>query len=311
MAEWDADIAITPQLVAGLISAQMAPLAGAPVEPFGQGWDNAAFLVDERWVFRFPRRAAFAASLAVEAGWLPLLAQHLPLRVSAPDWVGEPDELFPHTFCGYRMIEGETLCRVAPDDAGREALAAPLGAFLRALHDIPITYAMRRNAPGDTIRRADMPHRLWRLLERLEVDAAGLGDETNARIAALLLEFAGAEPHEGPPCWVHGDLYARHLILDGAGELAGIIDWGDMHLGDPALDLSAAFSLLPASARPAFFAAYGEVDAHTIARARFRALHYGILLTAYGVEVKDAAMEQAGRYAALAGLAEPPNAADL
>jgi aminoglycoside phosphotransferase (APT) family kinase protein len=303
MADWDADITITPQLAASLIGAQLSPLCGAPVEPFGHGWDNAAFLVDERWVFRFPRRAAFASSLEVEAGWLPALAPHLPLRVSAPDWVGEPEETFPYVFCGYRLIEGETLCRAAElADDHRAALAAPLGGFLRALHKLPITDAMRRNAPGDTIRRADMPHRLPRLIERLDAISAHLDPDLVARVREALSALSTAAPHPGPSCWVHGDLYARHIILDPAHHIAGIIDWGDMHLGDPAIDLSIAWALLPAAARPAFFAAYGPVDDDAQARARFRALHYGVMLTSYGIDAHDAAIEQAGRYALGASL---------
>ena len=61
------------------------------------------------------------------------------------------------------------------------------------------------------------------------------------------------------------------------GALAGVIDFGDMCAGDPATDLSAAWILLPAGAAGRFFAAYGDVDEATVARARgwavLRALH--------------------------------------
>jgi hypothetical protein len=39
------------------------------------------------------------------------------------------------------------------------------------------------------------------------------------------------------------------------------------------------------------------VDPHTVARARFRALSYGIILLDYGHEIVDAALEHAGRTA--------------
>jgi aminoglycoside phosphotransferase (APT) family kinase protein len=76
-----------------------------------------------------------------------------------------------------------------------------------------------------------------------------------------------------------------------------VIDWGDVHLGDPALDLSLAFSFLPPAARGAFREAYGAIDDATWDRARFRALHYGVLLTHYGTEIGDDAIRAAGEYA--------------
>ncbi|MCB9539020.1 MAG: phosphotransferase [Myxococcales bacterium] len=86
---------------------------------------------------------------------------------------------------------------------------------------------------------------------------------------------------------VHGDLYARHVVVE-AGRLVGFIDWGDVHLGDPALDLSIAHALLPPDAHGAFRVAYGDVDRATWARARFRAAHYVSALLHYGWDVDDA-----------------------
>jgi aminoglycoside phosphotransferase (APT) family kinase protein len=37
------------------------------------------------------------------------------------------------------------------------------------------------------------------------------------------------------PALLHGDLYPEHLVCRG-GRLAGVIDWGDTRVGDPALD---------------------------------------------------------------------------
>jgi phosphotransferase family enzyme len=92
-------------------------------------------------------------------------------------------------------------------------------------------------------------------------------------------------------------IYVRHLLVDEARRLCGVIDWGDVHLGDPALDLSIAFSFLPPGARGAFREAYGPIDAATWDRARFRALFYGTGLVDYGADVGDEAVRAAGEYA--------------
>jgi aminoglycoside phosphotransferase (APT) family kinase protein len=115
--------------------------------------------------------------------------------------------------------------------------------------------------------------------------------------------LAHTPPWTRTATWVHGDLYARHLVLGDRDDLAGIIDWGDLHAGDPALDLSIAFSMFEPELREPFFRAYGEVDADTLARARFRALHYGVLLWDYGLEVGDATLVQVGEEALRLALA--------
>lgn len=96
---------------------------------------------------------------------------------------------------------------------------------------------------------------------------------------------------------VHGDLYARHLLKGDEGALCGVIDWGDLHLGDPALDLNVAYALLPPEDRAAFWSAYGDVDDATRARARFRALHYGVTLVWYGLDIGDEALIDVGALA--------------
>lgn len=291
---WDADIEILPERAADLIERQFPALAPVRAEPFGNGWDNAAFLVDGRLVFRFPRRLVAARLMDHEVRILPLIAPHLPLRITAPKYVGEPDDAYPYRFAGYELIPGRTACRARPDDAARTLAARPLAGFLRTLHSIPVDDDTLAWAPGDEIGRTDLPRRASKIVERLQVLAPRL-PRGNVRAAVELAQrLAGASPHLGPARWVHGDLYARHLILDSAHMPVGVIDWGDVHLGDPALDLSIAWSYLPPSARPAFRDAYGPISQPAWDRARFRALHYGAVLLDYGEEMSDDAIRAVG-----------------
>src|SRR5262249_32255145 len=103
------DIEVTAGLAGALLKEQVPELAAAPVELLGEGWDNAAFLVDSRYVFRFPRRSVAAPLLAREIAILPLLAPHLPVAVSAPAFVGTPSGDYPWPFAGYRAFEGRPL----------------------------------------------------------------------------------------------------------------------------------------------------------------------------------------------------------
>lgn len=70
---WDPEIDVSVGLARELISSQFPELRPIDVERFGHGWDNAAFLVNGAYIFRFPRRSIAAPLVAIEATVLPLL----------------------------------------------------------------------------------------------------------------------------------------------------------------------------------------------------------------------------------------------
>jgi aminoglycoside phosphotransferase (APT) family kinase protein len=90
---------------------------------------------------------------------------------------------------------------------------------------------------------------------------------------------------------LHGDLYARHLLM-ADGRLEGVIDWGDVHIGDRAADLAVAEIVLPPSSRAAFWAAYADgghtPTAGTLARVAARAIHHCVLVLQFARSVEDA-----------------------
>lgn len=296
---WAADYPVEEALVRCLLESQFPEQRPLDLRLLGEGWDNTAYLINSEFVFRFPRRKMALELLMNEARLLPIIAPHLPISIPAPTLIGAPTTDYPCPFTGYQLIPGVTACRIDLDDNQRRSLAAPIGVFLRALHGIPVTDAQRSGFPGDTIGRADLKKRLPIFEDRLKKLDAPIRENGMDPIAILALaqELSGAPGHSGPTCFVHGDLYIRHLLLDEALRLTGVIDWGDVHLGDPAIDLMIAYSFLPVSARGDFEAAYGTIDRHTKARAHFRALFYGAVLLEYGTDVGDAALQAAGVYA--------------
>ena len=294
---WTADVELTADQAAALIRGPFPEIGDVALAPLGAGWDNQAWLVNDAWVFRFPRRRIAASLITTEVRWLPELARHLPVPVPVPIFAGQPGDGYPYPFAGYRVLPGITACAAALTDDERAAQARPLAAFLRSLHGIAITAETSRSAPRDDIGRSDLPLRLQSLDERLHRAASHHPEIDVAALRGLLTQLAGTPGSASPACWVHGDLYVRHLLIDEQRALCGVIDWGDLHVGDRALDLSIVFSFLPPYARPAFWAVYGEADPHTVARARFRALSYGVILLDYGREIGDPTLMHAGRTA--------------
>jgi aminoglycoside phosphotransferase (APT) family kinase protein len=291
---WAADVDVTGELARSLIEAQFPELAGASIAPLGEGWDNAAFLVSGEYVFRFPRRTVAAPLIAREIAILPMLAPHLPHAISAPHFAGTPTALYPWPFAGYRSFRGRPLSAIHLDDAAFERVAADLGIFLSALHRIDPAPAIAAGLPEDEIGRLDHTERISKLDARFAaLSSAGLIRET-ATLLDCLNGIAPAGPRRDRLCIVHGDLYAKHIFVDKDGGVRGVIDWGDIHLGDPAIDVSVAFELLPLQARSVFEQAYGPIDERTRELARYRAIYHAALVAYYGYRIGNDETLRAG-----------------
>jgi len=283
---WAAEHIVKPDLAQRLIEDQFTDLRPVQLELLGEGWDNTAYLVNNLIVFRFPRREVAAPLLEVEARVLPRIAPRLPVPVPRPRWVGRPALYYPWSFLGYPLLSGRRADLAELDDRQRRDLARPLGEYLRALHGI-----LPEGLEGDTIGRAD-PERLIERIGKVLSKGGLLGDP--ASVLAAAAECAGLR--RGTRLVLsHGDLYVRHLLVDDEGHLSGIIDWGDLHKGDPAVDLSVGWSFLPPEARDAFRQAYGPIEDSTWRLARLRALHYGVVLLEYARGIGDARLFREGR----------------
>jgi aminoglycoside phosphotransferase (APT) family kinase protein len=287
---WKPERAVTADEARALVSAQFPELRDAPVIPFGEGWDNTAFLVGEL-VFRFPRRTVAVQLLQTEARVLPRIASSLPLPIPVPCCFGEPADSYPWPFVGYPLLPGRTATAAALDDAQRGACAVPMARFLAALHAIPTEPLA---LPPDAFSRLDPALGL----PKARASIATITRQGSHPDPALLLAAVEAAASELPAArahaLVHGDLYTSHLLVDERAAPAGVIDWGDVHLGDPAVDLSFAHGFLPPAAHDAFRRAYGEVDEATWRLARYRALKHALYELAYAHDIGAAdAMREA------------------
>jgi aminoglycoside phosphotransferase (APT) family kinase protein len=278
--EWVAEHEITPDAAADLIHRQFPALRGTPIEPLATGWDNTVYLVARNWVFRFPRRAVALPGVRRELAVLPRLARRLPLPIPAPELVGDPTPEYPWPFFGARLITGRELADADLPDADRARAGAALGGFLRALHEPALAAEVGGELPRDPMRRADPGVRVPKARTRLaRLEQCGLWRPDPA-VDRLLADAERIGPSTGAVV-VHGDLHARHLLVSGDGEAAGVIDWGDLCLADPAVDLSLAYAAFVGAARSALLSAYGPVDADREARARVLALDLCATLSDY------------------------------
>jgi len=283
--EWRPEVVVDADRAAGLIGEQFPELADAPIREIGAGWDNVVYLVDDRWAFRFPQRQIAVPGVQRELETLGRLAPHLPLPIPVPRFVGVAGQDYPWPWFGAGYLPGVELAASGLADEDRVELGASLGGFLRALHAPGLAARVGAGLPVDPMRRADMGFRVPHARRRLDaVIAEGLWQPTQA-VERLLADAAGLPP---PPRTVilHGDLHVRHVLVDDRGAASGVIDWGDVSLGDPSADLSIAFGALAGDARGAFVDAYGPIDRLTELRARVLATFLAAALLGYANDVR-------------------------
>jgi aminoglycoside phosphotransferase (APT) family kinase protein len=287
LALWDSEFTVSKDLAAALIVERFPEFAPATIELLGEGWDNVAYQVNSDFIFRFPRRAIAVELIELEYRALSHIATEVSLPIPVPLFFGQPTEDYPWPFSGYRKLVGSTGCSVDLNESERIALAKPLAQFLASLHSVSEVVTSKLNLPGDKIGRLDLAKRTPVLKENLnKISKLGLGIDIKKLLSIVDAVNISIKPEFGT--LVHGDLYSRHLIFDEGRNLSGVIDWGDLHLGDRAVDLAIAHSFLPSVAHPAFKAAYGmEISDQIWKLAQFRALSHSCYVALYSHDIRD------------------------
>ncbi|WP_020494959.1 aminoglycoside phosphotransferase family protein [Sciscionella marina] len=258
-------------LVRALVAEQHPDLAGLELREVAGGWDNQQWRLGADLAVRLPRTERAPYLLRIEQRWLPELARHLPLPTPAPVRVGEPSDLFEHTWTITRWVDGEPADRMP---ITRPGAADTLAEFLKALH---------REAPAQAPVNPTRSGPMVALQDGFESALELLAGETAGETAREVWARAVAAPvWDRAPVWLHNDLHPANVIVRD-GTLAGVIDFGDVGAGDPAVDLAAAWVLLPAGTAGRFFAAYPDADEATRTRARGWAVLRALLLIRIGI----------------------------
>ena len=217
---------------------------------------------------RLPSSEAYAAHIGVEYEWLPRLAPHLPVAVPLPLGVGQPSPDYPWPWLVNSWIEGASGESAKISDLVR--YAQDLASFLTALHAIDTRGGPEPSATnfyrGGSLRVYS--HEAFECMGRVLQ-----GDSLQSAHSVFLTALEA--PFVGMPVWVHGDLVANNTIIFG-GRLCGVIDFGQLAIGDPACDLTIAWTFLTGKSRSVSKESLG-FDEDTWRRARGWALWKALL----------------------------------
>lgn len=263
---------INVALVQQLVAAQFPQWANLPIKPVElSGWDNRTFHLGADMTVRLPSAEGYALQIEKEHRWLPRLAPLLPLQIPVPLAKGSSSNDYPWHWSIYQWIEGENATIERITDLPQFAIA--LAQFLVALQRID---SIDGPAPGQHSAFRGAPLAVYDTDTRNAI--AGLDDNIDAEAATTVWETALQSTWNSSPVWFHGDVAAGNLLVKD-GQLSAVIDFGCCGVGDPACDLTIAWTFLLGESREAFCSTL-SVDGATWARGRGWALWKGLITLA-------------------------------
>ena len=257
---------ITENLVQELIAEQFPELANLSIKPVKfSGHDNRTFHLGDKMLVRLPSAEKYAAKVAKEQKWLPILAPHLSLPIPKPLHLGAISKNYPWNWSIYNWLEGESANALAINDLESQAIALDLAKFLNELQKIDITGAP---VPGKHNFYRGASPKVYDEEARSAIKS--LRDFIDTDRAAAIWEKAISSKWDKTPVWIHGDLAPGNILIKNK-KLSAVIDFSGICVGDPACDLVIAWNSFTTMARQIFKDNVG-LDADTWERAKGWAL---------------------------------------
>jgi len=257
----------------------------------GRGQNNDILVVNDEYIFRFPKYPPALDQLRTETAILAGIQDYVTLAVPKPVYVELDTEEIGQTFVGYRLIRGEPLLQGIflriDDERVIQALAVQLATFLQQLHSVPVETAIEVAPPpyDGHATWADMYARLQKkVFPHMRPDA-------QAQVARHFETFlSNPEVFDLVPVLIHGDFGPTNILYDAQSQaIQGIIDFGSAGQGDPAADFA---SMLGAFGYGESFVermvpVYPQVETFS-ERARFYVGTFALQDALFGIENDDA-----------------------
>ena len=271
------NINIDENLVSLLVASQFPQWENLLITPVEfSGWDNRTFRLGDNMSVRLPSEEWYVAQVEKEQYWLPKLSPFLPLQIPVPLALGNPDKNYPWRWSIYQWLEGDTA--TSENISNLHEFAISLAQFLVALQKINSSGGP---PPGE--------HNFFRggslnvYDDETRNSIVALKNEINTDIATEVWEAALNTKWNREPVWLHGDFATGNLLVN-KGKLSAVIDFGCSGIGDPACDLTIAWTFLSGASRNAFIKALA-LDSATLARARGWTLWKALITLVEYVEV--------------------------
>lgn len=186
-----------------------------------------------RWLLRIPRRPGLGDQIEKEKRILQLVCKYLSVQV--PDWQIATEELV-----AYPLLDGNPALTYDAEtyeiswnmEKANPNYIPSLAKVLVQLHAIP-----EEEAVGNGLKVVKPESLRSEISERLRLVKSEIG-------ISIDLEKRYQKWLDNDALWpnftkfIHGDLYAGHVLTEANGNVCGIIDWSTAHVNDISQDFS-------------------------------------------------------------------------
>ncbi|MCC7160596.1 aminoglycoside phosphotransferase family protein [Candidatus Nomurabacteria bacterium] len=197
-----------------------------------EGWDHYVIILDDKYVFRFPRAPKYLAVLKNEILLLEYLKDKVGVPVPQYTYVAEDK-----SFAGYSLIPGIQLKKKVFDSLPKEIkklLAKQIADFLSSLHKISYEDAKKCHVTIFNTRK----HYNELVLNTKKYIFPRVSKKDQLLIDDYLKEFKKYLKFP-KKVLTHNDLYSKHILLSKNKKyISGIIDFSDRRIDDPARDFA-------------------------------------------------------------------------
>lgn len=204
-------------------------------EAIEHGQNNVIIVINDNFVFRFPRNDLNRRVLNREYQVLSKIGGQLPLNVPEFQFFSIEENL-ETSFVGYKFIQGEILSKEVFQRKNHRIIGRQLSDFLVKLHSRDIL-----NQVSNDLETLD-GYAVWKdMFQRIEGKLypymrEDLKGSVRDDFQNILRELKQTDCDKRV---VHGDFGPTNILIDSkSSRVNGIIDFGAIHIGDPAEDIA-------------------------------------------------------------------------
>lgn len=224
-----------------LIQKDFPEFSISSIKKIGEGDNSKAFLVNENYIFRFPKRRKVQQQIQREICVLPKIKTIIDLSVPEFEFISPQLK-----FVGYQKIDGDILSNqifLSLSKNQREIIQKQIGTFLSQIHSFPLD-----DLKDCGLEIMDLKEEYSENFnDAQQLIYPSISKSKQKIISQLFIEYLNhPENFNYAPTLVHNDFSKDHILLDTVNKhpperfiragITGIIDFGDIAFGDPDYD---------------------------------------------------------------------------
>lgn len=202
------------------------------IKRLGEGWNSNTYLVNDEYVFRFPKEEDGSTDLKKEIKVLPKLKEIVSLKIPDFKYIGKQKNVL--RFVGYKIIKGKILNNeefsLLPNEV-KNKIAEQISKFMNEINSFSIDCARELGVFENNFYED--------YTETFEVFKEKVFPVIDNKLQKYItMKFKkyidDSDNFKYISKLIHADLSLNHLMYNQIEEkIEGIIDFGDIQIGDP------------------------------------------------------------------------------